>query len=74
MESMRLDVGETCWISKQSLRKVSLNRMVNQKKKNATSKGDVMIVAGPERVELSVSESESDALTTWQWPNLHSKL
>ena len=26
-------------------------------------------LAGPERFELSVSESESDALTTWPWPS-----
>ena len=41
----------------------------NDDKQNATSKGDEIYLAGPERVELSVSESESDALTTWPWPN-----
>ena len=29
-----------------------------------------LILAGPERFELSVSESESDALTTWPWPKV----
>ena len=31
--------------------------------------GTSPFLAGPERFELSVSESESDALTTWPWPN-----
>ena len=36
--------------------------------------GTSPIMAGPERFELSVSESESDALTAWPWPSFFTLL